>query len=197
MVLSVTAHFPDDAVALPGFFLCVVPPGPSTEYPTKQPIIATASFDNTLKLWDVEAGTCLHTLTKHTFPVYSVAFSPNGDYLASGQPAFYPPLPPLFLRVHSASFLPLEAACRVLLPVVFASIARCCRRSLAAAPGRSLPLRRCGNIYEAVPALCGQKTAFSELSVGSVDKNKIINSLRLLAATLLIPHCLFCPINSL
>jgi len=44
----------------------------------------SASFDSTVRLWEVERGTCLHTLTKHQEPVYSVAFSPDGKYLASG-----------------------------------------------------------------------------------------------------------------
>ncbi|KAK2507320.1 hypothetical protein MC885_015170, partial [Smutsia gigantea] len=44
----------------------------------------TASFDSTVRLWDVERGVCIHTLTKHQEPVYSVAFSPDGTYLASG-----------------------------------------------------------------------------------------------------------------
>jgi WD40 repeat protein len=36
------------------------------------------------RLWDAETGACLHHLTQHTQPVYSVAFSPNGELLASG-----------------------------------------------------------------------------------------------------------------
>lgn len=44
----------------------------------------SASFDSTVRLWEVEQGRCLHTLTKHQEPVYSVAFSPDGKYLASG-----------------------------------------------------------------------------------------------------------------
>ena len=44
----------------------------------------SASFDSTVRLWEVEKGTCIHTLTKHQEPVYSVAFSPDGKYLASG-----------------------------------------------------------------------------------------------------------------
>ncbi|XP_063601259.1 F-box-like/WD repeat-containing protein TBL1XR1 [Penaeus indicus] len=44
----------------------------------------SASFDSTVRLWDVERGACIHTLTKHSEPVYSVAFSPDGKFLASG-----------------------------------------------------------------------------------------------------------------
>uniref|UniRef100_A0A673J6M0 Transducin (beta)-like 1 X-linked receptor 1b n=1 Tax=Sinocyclocheilus rhinocerous TaxID=307959 RepID=A0A673J6M0_9TELE len=43
-----------------------------------------ASFDSTVRLWDAERGACIHTLTKHQEPVYSVAFSPDGRHLASG-----------------------------------------------------------------------------------------------------------------
>uniref|UniRef100_A0A3Q4AV05 Uncharacterized protein n=1 Tax=Mola mola TaxID=94237 RepID=A0A3Q4AV05_MOLML len=46
--------------------------------------IFSASFDSTVRLWDVERGICIHTLTKHQEPVYSVAFSPDGRHLASG-----------------------------------------------------------------------------------------------------------------
>ena len=44
----------------------------------------SASFDSTVRLWDVDRGACIHTLTKHSEPVYSVAFSPDGKFLASG-----------------------------------------------------------------------------------------------------------------
>lgn len=49
-----------------------------SSYPT------SASFDSTVRLWDVDRGICIHTLTKHQEPVYSVAFSPDGRHLASG-----------------------------------------------------------------------------------------------------------------
>lgn len=44
----------------------------------------SASFDSTVRLWDVERGTCVHKLTRHQEPVYSVAFSPDGKHIASG-----------------------------------------------------------------------------------------------------------------
>jgi len=60
------------------------PTGPGTSNPNQPLVLATASYDATIKLWDVDSGKCLHTLEAHTDPVYSVAFSPDGKYLASG-----------------------------------------------------------------------------------------------------------------
>lgn len=60
------------------------PTGPGTNNPNQQLVLASASFDSTIKLWDVETGSVLHSLVAHGDPVYSVAFSPNGEYLASG-----------------------------------------------------------------------------------------------------------------
>jgi len=60
------------------------PTGPGTNNPNMNLVLASASFDSTVRLWDVERGTSLHSLTRHTEPVYSVAFSPDGKYLASG-----------------------------------------------------------------------------------------------------------------
>ncbi|XP_031251478.1 WD40 repeat-containing protein HOS15 isoform X2 [Pistacia vera] len=60
------------------------PTGPGTNNPNHQLILASASFDSTVKLWDVELGKLLYSLNGHRDPVYSVAFSPNGEYLASG-----------------------------------------------------------------------------------------------------------------
>nr|CAD7589596.1 unnamed protein product [Timema genevievae] len=60
------------------------PTGTGTPNPNMALILASASFDSTVRLWDVERGACIHTLTKHTEPVYSVAFSPDGKFLASG-----------------------------------------------------------------------------------------------------------------
>lgn len=47
-------------------------------------VLASASFDHTVRLWDVRRGECIRVLTKHTDPVYSVSFSPDGRLLASG-----------------------------------------------------------------------------------------------------------------
>jgi WD40 repeat protein len=43
-----------------------------------------AGYDRTVKLWDVSTGSCLRTLTGHTDEIWSVAFSPDNQILASG-----------------------------------------------------------------------------------------------------------------
>lgn len=60
------------------------PTGPGTNSPNQKLVLASASFDSTIKLWDVELGSVIYSLNGHRDPVYSVAFSPNGEYLASG-----------------------------------------------------------------------------------------------------------------
>uniref|UniRef100_A0A672RR01 Transducin beta like 1 X-linked n=1 Tax=Sinocyclocheilus grahami TaxID=75366 RepID=A0A672RR01_SINGR len=60
------------------------PAGSGSSNPNANMLLASASFDSTVRLWDVERGVCVHTLTKHQEPVYSVAFSPDGKFLASG-----------------------------------------------------------------------------------------------------------------
>ncbi|XP_010906242.1 WD40 repeat-containing protein HOS15 [Elaeis guineensis] len=60
------------------------PTGAGTNNPNQQLVLASASFDSTIKLWEVEVGRLLYSLNGHRQPVYSVAFSPNGEYIASG-----------------------------------------------------------------------------------------------------------------
>ena len=43
----------------------------------------SASYDASVKLWNVDQGTCLHTLARHLHPVNSISFNPDGKYLTS------------------------------------------------------------------------------------------------------------------
>ncbi|EJT68346.1 hypothetical protein GGTG_14077, partial [Gaeumannomyces tritici R3-111a-1] len=45
--------------------------------------LASASYDETVKLWDSATGACLQTLEGHSDSVSSIAFSPDGQTLAS------------------------------------------------------------------------------------------------------------------
>jgi transducin (beta)-like 1 len=60
------------------------PTGPGSSNPSLPLVLATASFDCTVRVYDVVVNVCLYILSLHTEPVYSVAFSPNGEYLATG-----------------------------------------------------------------------------------------------------------------
>jgi len=46
--------------------------------------IASGSRDNTVKLWNVDTGELLKTLSGHASEVSSVSFSPDGKRIASG-----------------------------------------------------------------------------------------------------------------
>ena len=47
-------------------------------------MLASVSWDRTVRLWNVNTGRLLHTLTGHTNDIMSVALSPDGQTLASG-----------------------------------------------------------------------------------------------------------------
>jgi WD40 repeat protein len=48
-------------------------------------VLASGSWDNSIKLWDAATGTELRTLKGYTVPVRSVAFSPDGRTLATAE----------------------------------------------------------------------------------------------------------------
>ncbi|MEM8643068.1 MAG: WD40 repeat domain-containing protein, partial [Cyanobacteria bacterium P01_G01_bin.54] len=50
---------------------------------SNSPRLVSASLDKTLKLWDIKTGQEIQTFTGHTDRVYSVAFSPDGQQIAS------------------------------------------------------------------------------------------------------------------
>ena len=56
----------------------------SVSFSTNGRTLASGSYDNTVKLWDVVTQTVIATFDEHTTVVSSVSFSPDGRTLASG-----------------------------------------------------------------------------------------------------------------
>jgi hypothetical protein len=83
--VGVTAHVRPSGSSQPLFWLTAhtswvlsVAFSPDGKY------LASGSWDHTVRLWEVESGTCLRVMEGHRDDVNSVAFSPDGKYLASG-----------------------------------------------------------------------------------------------------------------
>lgn len=55
----------------------------SLDYQESTGLLASCSFDRTVKLWDPQTGELLHTLRGHTAPVLSVDFNPHQNIVAS------------------------------------------------------------------------------------------------------------------
>jgi WD40 repeat protein len=45
--------------------------------------VASGSWDKTVKIWETSTGTCVSTLTGHSYSVTSVAWNNDGSKLAS------------------------------------------------------------------------------------------------------------------
>ncbi|MHA2328540.1 MAG: WD40 repeat domain-containing protein [Candidatus Hodarchaeales archaeon] len=56
----------------------------SVAFNPKENMLASASSDNFIFLWDIETGQMIRNLTGHADSVFSLAFHPGGDILASG-----------------------------------------------------------------------------------------------------------------
>ncbi len=61
-----------------------VPPAQIEPQPTESVWLVTASYDQTIKLWDLKTRDCLQTFAGHSNWVWSVAASPDGQMIASG-----------------------------------------------------------------------------------------------------------------
>lgn len=80
LVSPLSAQEPKIRSTLKGHTNCVA----SVAYSPDGKTLATGSWDETIKLWNVATGQERATLKKHTHRVVSVAYSPDGKTLASG-----------------------------------------------------------------------------------------------------------------
>ncbi|KAF8591928.1 WD40 repeat-like protein [Ramaria rubella] len=55
-----------------------------TEDNATETLLATCSFDKTARLWDASRGTCLRIFAENTKPLFSITFSPEGRFVATG-----------------------------------------------------------------------------------------------------------------
>ncbi len=66
------------------FTLRWTPTGADSPNPNIPLYLCTASFDGTVKVWNGESGQLVYSLARDSQPVYSLAPSPDGKWLASG-----------------------------------------------------------------------------------------------------------------
>ncbi|KIM47604.1 hypothetical protein M413DRAFT_204575 [Hebeloma cylindrosporum] len=75
----------DHVVALKGHGHSVSTVGWCVDHPAgTNELIATSSFDGTARLWDSVTGECLNVFRDHKAPLYSLTFSPDGKFFATG-----------------------------------------------------------------------------------------------------------------
>merc|ERR1712166_1383984 len=56
----------------------------SVDYSSDGRFVVSGSYDNTVRIWDVDTGECMKILKGHTDWVNGVSFSPNNQYVVSG-----------------------------------------------------------------------------------------------------------------
>ena len=56
----------------------------SVSFSPDSQILASGSFDTSIRLWNVQTGQCLNVLQGHTEAVFAIRFSPDDRTLASG-----------------------------------------------------------------------------------------------------------------
>ena len=84
VVVSNLIHLGDSYTVAPHTTLTYDSPINSIAFSPNNPLLASASVDSTIQLWNLNTDTLQATLRGHTSNVLSVAFSPNGALLASG-----------------------------------------------------------------------------------------------------------------
>ena len=84
VVVSNLIHLGDSYAIAPQTTLTYGSPINSIAFSPNNPLLASASADSTIQLWDLNTNTLRATLRGHTSDVLNVAFSLDGSLLASG-----------------------------------------------------------------------------------------------------------------
>ena len=78
LIFDLTGH------TKPVYMIDWSPSGPKTDNPNIEVRLASASYDDLAKIWSLETGKCLFTLTGHRSYIYSIAYSPDAQFIATG-----------------------------------------------------------------------------------------------------------------